>query len=102
MNLSGFGFHILGLFLPLQVLVAWGISFLMPGAVVFRGPGWLRWLGGGRLLVFSSLDRRLLPDVFGCPVTRIASVDMSSEGDALLAKSCPSPVFPQTFGVERH
>ena len=39
MNRSGFGFHILGFVYFVQVLAAWGISFLMPATAVFRGPG---------------------------------------------------------------
>ena len=42
----------------------------------------------------------LLPDVCGYPVSRIVSVDVSSEGDVLRLSSLARHLFfPQTFGV---
>ena len=85
------------LFCFMQVLVAWGISFLIPGAVVIRGPGGLRWLGGGRLLL-HYVGRCLLPDACGYPVSPVALVNVSSEG---LCFACQVLfiTFFQTFGV---
>ena len=73
--LADFGFHSLGFFVYLQILVAPDISFLMPAAVVFRGPcrhGWSGSVGDACLPCDVNLGTRLLPDVCGWGVSRIA------------------------------
>ena len=56
--------------------------------------------GGSVDDAYKSMDRRLLPDVCGCPVSWNASVDVCSEGDVLHWPSLPHHLFCfPTFGA---
>ena len=66
----------------------------------FRGPEGLRWLGGRRLFFLHYVGRRLLPDVCRYPVSRIASVDVSSDGDVFCLPSLANHLFlPNSWGL---
>ena len=86
-NLSGFGCHILGFFFTICRFSQRGAtSIWCPGLSCFVGQeGW----GGsvGDACFLHCVGRRLLPDVCDYPVSRIASVDVSSKGGVLRLQS---------------
>ena len=78
-NLSGFGFHSLGLFLPFAGYRGTCPSWCL-GLPCFVGHGgWGASMGDACMF----LGRRLVPDVCGYTVLRIASVDVCSAGNVL-------------------